>query len=200
MSVIIVEFLLLKLFLQADLTKRKRIMSNWFECKAKFQKTIADGESKIVSEVYLVDALSFTEAEARVNKELEPFISGEFHVTNIKIAKLMDLIPFEGGDRWYRCKVAFIRIDEEKGIERRSNSYILVQASNLKEAYELLDKDLNTTMNDYEISGIQESPIMDVFPFFQNDDEGTVSDANEGEQTGPSDPDEVQDISSTNPD
>jgi hypothetical protein len=150
-------------------------MSNWFECKVKFQKTIADGESKIVSEVYLVDAVSFTDAETRVHKELEPFISGDFHVTNIKISKLMDLLPFEGGDRWYRCRVAFIRIDEEKGMERRSNSYMLVQASNLKEAYELLDKDLKTTMNDYEISGIQESPVMDVFPYYSTVNSHSIS-------------------------
>lgn len=140
-------------------------MSNWFECKVKFQKTIADGASKLVTEVYLVDAVSFTEAESRINQELEPYISGDFNVTNIKIAKLMDLLPNEGGDRWFKCKVAFIRIDEEKGLERRSNAYMLVQASNVREAYEFLDKDLSGTMNDYEIAGIQESPVMDVFPF-----------------------------------
>ena len=149
-------------------------MSNWFECKVKFQKTIADGESKLVTEVYLVDALSFTEAEGRINKELEPYISGEFTVTNIKIAKIMDLLPNEGGDRWFRCKVAFIRIDEERGIERRSNSTMLVQASNVKEAYEFLDKDLKTTMNDYEIAAVQESPIMDVFPYFSGEGKAEI--------------------------
>ncbi len=146
-------------------------MNTWFECKAKYQKTDETGKDKTVSELYLIDAISFTEAESRINKELEPYISGEFFVSTIKIANFSELIPNENGDRWFKCKVAFISIDEEKGVEKRSNSYMLVQANNVKEAYDVLEKSLDDTMSDFEIPAITESPIMDVFKYFTDDEE-----------------------------
>ncbi len=144
-------------------------MSNWFECKVKYVKIGADGKEKMVTENYLIDAVSFTEAESRIHKELEPYINGEFTVTNIKMANFSELVPNENGDRWFKCKVSFISLDEEKGIEKRSNTYMLVQANNVKEAYDALQKALSDTMSDYEIPVIQESPLMDVFTYFENE-------------------------------
>lgn len=140
-------------------------MSNWFECKVKYQKLDQQGKVKSVTEPYLIDAVSFTEAESRINKEMEPYISGDFVVTNIKVANYAEIIPGESGDRWYKAKVSYITIDEEKGMERKSNSYMLVRASDLKEAYDLLDKDMSGSVSDYEISAIAESPILDIFPY-----------------------------------
>lgn len=145
-------------------------MSTWFECKVKYEKLMQDGRQKKVTEPYLVDAVSFTDAEKRINEVLEPYISGEFFVNNIKIANYSDLIPSESGDRWFKCKVAYISFDEEKGIERKSNSYMLIQANNLKEAYENIEKAMAGMVSDYEIPAIQESPIMDVFPYFSKDE------------------------------
>lgn len=144
-------------------------MNTWFECKVKYVKIGFDGKEKMVTENYLIDAVSFTEAESRVNKELEPYIGGEFTVTNIKMANFSELIPNENGDRWFKCKVAFITLDEEKGIEKRSNTYMLVQSNNVKEAYDALQKALSDTMSDYEIPSIQESPLMDVFTYFEDE-------------------------------
>jgi hypothetical protein len=146
-------------------------MNTWFECKVKYQKIVADGKEKMVTEPYLIDAVSFTEAESRIHKELEPYISGDFFVTNIKIANFSELVPNEAGDRWFKCKVAFISLDEEKGIEKRSNTYMLVQANDVKEAYDNLQKALGDTMSDFEIPAIQESPLMDVFTYFGDDKE-----------------------------
>ncbi len=140
-------------------------MSNWFECKVKYQKLDDQGKVKNVSEPYLVDAVSFTEAESRINKEMEPYISGEFTVTNIKIANYAEILPGESGDRWYKAKVSYITIDEERGLERKSNSYMLIRAHNLKDAYDNLEKEMKGTVSDYEIAAITESPILDIFPF-----------------------------------
>jgi hypothetical protein len=145
-------------------------MNTWFECKVKYQKVTADGKEKMVSEPYLIDAVSFTDAESRIHKELEPYISGEFHVTNIKMANYSELIPNEGGDRWFKCKATFISMDEEKGVERRSNTYMLVQANTVKEAYDNLEKALSDTISDFEIPAIQESPLLDVFTYFGGDE------------------------------
>ncbi|OQY03813.1 MAG: hypothetical protein B6I20_04235 [Bacteroidetes bacterium 4572_117] len=146
-------------------------MSTWYECKVRYQKMDQNGKEKKVTEPYLVDAVSFTDAEKRIHEMMEPYISGEFTVTNIKIANYSELHPDENGDRWFKCKVTFVNLDEEKGVERKSNTYMLIQANDVKEAYDAIDKLLTGTVSDYEIPAIQESPIMDVFPVFDKNNE-----------------------------
>jgi len=146
-------------------------MSTWYECKVRYQKMDQNGKEKKVNEPYLVDAVSFTDAEKRINEEMEPYISGEFQVTNIKIANYSELHPNENGDRWFKCKVSFVNLDEEKGVERKSNTYMLIQSNDVKEAYQAIEELLHDTVSDYEIPAITESPIMDVFPFSDKIDE-----------------------------
>ena len=138
-------------------------MANWFECKVRYDKLKENGAAKKVNEPYLVDALSFTEAEARITEEQRPFISGEFQVSAIKPTKIAEIFWDETGDRWYLVKVAFITIDEKTAAEKRSNSLILVQAANFKHALERFEEGMKGTMADYEIVQITETPLMDVY-------------------------------------
>jgi hypothetical protein len=140
-------------------------MSTWFECKVKYQKIDEQGKQKRVTEPYLVDAVSFADAEARTNKVLEPYISGEFLVTGAKIANFSDIIPNPSGGTWHKCKVAFISYDEERGTERKSNSYMLVEAENIPEACKSIDESMKGCVSDYSIEGVNVSPIMDVFTY-----------------------------------
>ncbi|HNX88515.1 MAG TPA: DUF4494 domain-containing protein [Paludibacteraceae bacterium] len=140
-------------------------MHNWFQCKIKYEKNAEDGGVIKVSEAYLVDALSFTEAEERINEEMRPFISGEFLVSDIKRAKINELFTNENGDRWYRAKVNFISLDEEKGIEKRIATTMFAQASTLKDAFEVIEKGMKDTLADYDIAAIAETTILDVFPY-----------------------------------
>lgn len=142
-------------------------MNNWFECKIKYEKTTDDGKIASVNENYLVDALSFTEAESRIIEEMKPFISGEFSVSGIKRARISELFPSddEEADKWYRCKVFYLTIDEEKGIEKRTGVTMLVQAADLKGALDGLVKGMETYMGDYEIASIAETTLMDVYPY-----------------------------------
>lgn len=137
-------------------------MSNWFECKVRFDKMQENGTVKRVNEPYLVDALSFTEAEARIIEELTPFISGEFSVSAVKRTKITEIFWDETGDRWYMVKVAYLIIDE-KGNEKKSSTFILVQASDFRGALENFVKNMETGMADYEIQSITETPLMDVY-------------------------------------
>jgi len=141
------------------------LMLNWFECKIKYEKTVEEGKIVKVNETYLVDALSFTEAETRINEEMKPFISGEFIVSNIRRARINELFTNENGDKWYRSKVYFISLDEEKGIEKRTACTMMVQANNVKEAWDGLQEGMKGTMSDYEIAAISETTILDVYPF-----------------------------------
>ena len=120
---------------------------------------------KKVNEPYLVDALSFTEAEARIIKEMTPFISGEFSVSAVKRANISELFFDETGDRWYKCKVNFITLDEKSGMEKKTASYILVQASDFQKSVENLMECMKGTLADYEVASITETPLMDVYPF-----------------------------------
>lgn len=138
-------------------------MANWFECKVRYDKLQENGAAKKVTEPYLVDALSFTEAEARITEEQTPFISGEFSVDAVKRTKISEIFFNEGGDRWYMVKVGFITIDEKTASEKRSISQILVQASNFKQAFENFTEGMKGTMADYEIVQISETPLMDVY-------------------------------------
>lgn len=145
-------------------------MSSWYECKVRYEKIDQNGKEKKVNEPYLVDAVSFTDAEKRINEEMEPYISGEFQVTSIKKANFAELHPNENGDRWFKCKISFVSLDEEKGVEKKTNTYWLIQANTVKEAYDGIEELLHDTISDYEIPQIMESPIMDVFPFHADDE------------------------------
>ena len=151
-------------------------MSNWFECKVKYQKVDENGKQKGVSELYMVDAVSFTDAESRITKELEDYAGlGEFIVASIKTTNYAEIIPNESGDRWFKCKAVFISFDEKSGKERRTSSSILVQAIDVKDAYEVLSKALSTSISDFTIPTVQESSIMDIFGIIHDfDKEPTV--------------------------
>lgn len=139
-------------------------MSKWFECKVRYDKMMENGAQKKVTEPYLVDALSFTEAEARIIEELTPFISGELDVASIKRANYSEVVPADDADRWYECKVEFITLDEHTATEKKTASRLLLAANNLHDAMSRFDKTMSGTMADYNALCIKETALMDVFP------------------------------------
>lgn len=139
-------------------------MATWFECKVKFDKMQENGSVKKVSEPYLVDALSFTEAESRIIEECKPFISGEFTISAVKKTKISEIFWDETGDRYYMVKTMFITIDEKTAVEKKSANFMLVQASDFKGALDNFMAGMKGSMVDFEIASITETPLMDVFP------------------------------------
>ena len=152
------------------------MMHTWFLASVRYDKTLENGMQKKVTELYLVDALSFTEAEARIIQEITPFISGEFEIANIKKAKINEMFLDETGDRWYKCKVNFITLDDKSGMEKKTASNMMVQASDLAKALEGLTQGMLGTLADYDIASITETQIMDVFPWTGEEDERTKVD------------------------
>lgn len=148
------------------------MMHNWFLCKISYEKTMENGMNRKVTEPYLVDALSHTEAEARIIEEMTPYISGEFTVAGIVPAKYSEIFfaDEEAADRWFKCKLTFITIDERSGSEKKSSTYVLVQASDIRDAVKKLDEGMKGSMGDYIISSMAETPIMDVYPYKANPD------------------------------
>ena len=139
--------------------------ANWFECKIRYEKTMDDGLQKKVTEAYVVDALSFSEAEERIIEEMSSYISGEFNVTDIKKAAYGEIFfdDSELADRWYKAKLQFITIDEKTEKEKRSNINYLVQAGSFNGAVKNIDEVMGGTAIDYVIASVAETTIMDVY-------------------------------------
>lgn len=148
--------------------------ATWYECKVKYKKIDENsGARKIKTEPYLVDAISYTEAETRITEEMAAYLSegDEIMITNIKVANYAEIHPFENADRWFKAKVALIAYDEESGKERKTNQYLLVQANDIKEAFDNTTHVMRDTMGEYSIPAISESAIMDVFPYFTGEED-----------------------------
>ncbi len=143
------------------------IMNNWFECKVATEKTLEGGATKKVTEPYLVDALNFTEAEARIIKEITPFCNGQLEVKDIKRARYSEMFTSdtEAADKWYKVKCLFVTLDEKTQTEKKTATQMLVQASDFHDALARFDEGMRGTQADYEIALIQETPLLDVFPF-----------------------------------
>lgn len=136
----------------------------YFICTVRYDKIMENGLSKTVNEQYLLDAVSFTEAEARTIEELTPFITGDFKIPRLTKPKVSELFLDEASDRFYKVKVAFITIDEKTATEKKTASFIIVQANDFKAAYDKFIDGMKGTMADYEIISISETPILDYFP------------------------------------
>lgn len=140
-------------------------MSNWFECKVRYETIMGTGKQKKVTVPYLVDAMSFTEAEARIIKEVTPFTSGELTVVSIKRESISEIFDLETGDRWYRARVAYVTIDERSGAEKKTSVNMIVKALDIDEAKDNLRKCMDDTMSDYVITQLKETNLMDIFTF-----------------------------------
>lgn len=134
-------------------------MAQWFECKVRYDKLMENGMQKKVN----VDALSFTEAEARIIEEVTPFISGDFSVSAVKRTNISEIFWDDSADKWYHVKVNFITIDEKSAVEKKTTSHILVAATDFKGALDNFMEGMKGTMADFEIASIAETTIMDVY-------------------------------------
>ena len=144
------------------------MMHTWFVCKISYEKTMENGMDKKVTEPYLVDALSFTEAEARIIEEMTPCVCGEFTVADVSKANYSELFFAEDdltASYWYKVKLGFITLDEKTGAEKKTYSNVLVQAADFRDAVKRLDAGMRGSMADYIIVSVAETPIMDVYPY-----------------------------------
>ncbi|MCQ2228006.1 MAG: DUF4494 domain-containing protein [Bacteroidales bacterium] len=146
-------------------------MLTLFECKVRYVKPDErSGKEKRVTEAYLFDALTYTEAEERVYKEMPQIISGEFAIASIRKAKYAEILPCDDGDRWFKVKVSFLMIDESSGKEKRVSQMVLVLASDVKDAVDKTVEGMGGNGDEsFEVNMVMETAIMDFFPLFDKD-------------------------------
>ncbi len=154
--------------------------SEWFETKIRYAKTQEDGTQKNATEHYVVDALSFTEAEGAILEEMKVYISGDYKITDIKPAAFHEIFfsDMDKDDKWYKAKLMFITIDEKTQKEKRTAVTYLVQAATLPGAVKNITEVMGGTMIDYEISSVAETQIMDVFEHDADPEKHTQLEAN----------------------
>ena len=147
--------------------------ANWFLCKIRYEKVMEDGLQKKVTELYVVDALSFSEAEAGIMEEMATYISGEFEVYEIDRAVYKEIFFSDDdmADKWYKAKLKFITIDEKTEKEKKTTVYYLVQAGSFEGAHRNIDEVMGGTMIDYIIDTVSETTIMDVFEYVNKGNE-----------------------------
>ena len=141
--------------------------TNWFECKVAAEKAVDSGMSKKFNESYLVDAMNFTDAEARITKEVAPFCNVSLVIKNQTTEKYINLFMIDDDitDKLYKMMCNFITLDEKTQTEKKTAQNMLVQAANFRGALERFEEGMKGTLADYEIAAIQETNLMDVFPF-----------------------------------
>ena len=146
--------------------------ANWFLCKIRYDKVMEDGLQKKVTEQYVVDGLSFTEAEARIIDQMSQYISGEFEVVEIDRCAFREVFLSDdpAADKWYKSKLQFVTIDEVTAKEKKTSVYYLVQAGSFEGARKNIDEVMGSTMIDYIISSVAETSIMDVFEYVAKED------------------------------
>ena len=147
-------------------------ISKFYEVKIQYQKTLEDGKEKKVTEQYVVEALSFAEAEARIIKEMTPYISGEFDVVSEKIAPFSEIFLSDKSDddKWFISKVGFITIDEKTAKEKKQTFRYLVQAETSEKAMDYTKEMFSHGMSDYSIDAVQDTPTLEVFLIEDNKD------------------------------
>lgn len=145
-------------------------MKTWFTCKVKYQKEDEHGRVKNVTEAYLADALSFTEAEARIYEEMGQRVMGEFQVTGIAKSKVVDIFEYKDADTFYQAKVSYMVADADSGKEKKVTNLMLVTAENVKMAYDRIHESLNNMLVTFIVPEVKESPILEVFHHFKDEE------------------------------
>ena len=150
-------------------------MNTWHTVKVKYTKQFTDGTLKRVTEPYLVNSISFTDAEARIHQEVGEFVRGEFLVTGISKTDFQDIFHYDDAEVWYKMKVAYVSEDADSGKEKKINNNFLVSAHNIKEAYERIEESLKGLMVSYEITAAQVTSLLEIFPYVAMEGEELVS-------------------------
>lgn len=145
-------------------------MKTWYSCKVKHAVNTEDGLMKQITDNYLVDAVSYTDAEKRIYEISEQDMHGEFSVTNISKTNISEIIPSDVDDKWFKCKVTYVTIDGDTEKEAKINTYYLVASDNLKSAYEAVEESLNSMLVPFEIPSITLTNFIEVLPYLSEEE------------------------------
>lgn len=142
------------------------MMQTWFESKVKYMKVSESGAESMVTENFLLDAVSYTDAETRIIRQMQQMVKGgEFSIVDIKKSRIAEVFPYENGEWWFKAAINLVTVDEEAGKEKKLKTNYLIMADDIKEALARLDESLNYLVIPFVVTSLAVSPIVDVFPY-----------------------------------
>lgn len=146
--------------------------ATYFESSVKYIKVNEDGREKKVTELYLIDAMSFSETEEKSCKQLSEIVQGDYLIQALKRSKITEYIESndENDDRLYKATVKITDCDDS-GKEKESSIYYLVAAANINRALENLEKSLSTFVVPYEIAKLEDTKFVEVIPYIPDDEQ-----------------------------
>ena len=138
----------------------------WFECKVKFQGAGESGNIEVITEVCLIDAISYTEAEARLSEEMESIAGGgTFQIDTIKKTKITEIFAYDAGEWWYKIVINMTILDEEEGRSKNEKIQYMIMADDIQQALTRINASLESTMVPYTIISLSVSGVIDVFEY-----------------------------------
>ncbi|MDX8338415.1 DUF4494 domain-containing protein [Draconibacterium sp. IB214405] len=151
------------------------MMQTWFESKVKYMKVSESGSESMVTENFLLDAVSYTDAETRIIRQMQQIVrGGEFQIVDIKKSRIAEVFPYENGEWWFKAAINLVTIDEDAGKEKKIKTNYLIMADDIKEALNRLDESLEYLVIPFVVTSLAVSPIVDVFPY--NPEEAQIPD------------------------
>lgn len=145
-------------------------MQTWFESKVKYMSTTESGNQQMVTENFLLDAVSYTDAEARIIKQMQQMVKGgEFSIVDVKKSRIAEVFPYDNGEWWFKATINLVTVDEEAGKEKKIKAQYLIMADDIKEALARLDESLDYLVIPFVTSALAVSTIVDVFPYDPED-------------------------------
>jgi hypothetical protein len=140
-------------------------MPSWYLCKIRYRKEAENSKPVTINESYLVDSVSFTDAEARIYKELESIIR-DFTLVGVNPMRVADVFHFEDSETWFKCKVSYISVDDKSGKEKKIQNLMLVSADDVKQAYERIQESLKNMLVPFDITDVNITNIIEIFPYY----------------------------------
>ncbi|PIF05695.1 MAG: phage tail protein [Draconibacterium sp.] len=142
------------------------MMQVWFESKVKYVKVSESGNEQLITENFLLDAVSYTDAETRIISKMQQMVkNGEFTIVDIKKSRIAEVFPYQSGEWWFKATINLVTVDEEAGREKKVRNYYLIMADDIQEALTRLDESLSFFVVPYLVTSIAVSTIVDVFPY-----------------------------------
>ncbi len=143
-------------------------MKTWYSCKIRYGKQNEDGSLKQVTDAYLLDAVSYTDAEARIHDVVGRELPGEFAVTNIGKTNIEDVVPSEEAETWFKCKVTYATVSGNDK-EVKVNTYLLVCALHVKQAFEKVEEFFAAMLVPYDVPSITQTNFVEVYPYISDE-------------------------------
>lgn len=139
-------------------------MKNWFQCKIRYLQQTEEGLIKRVSENYLVDAMTFTEAENRIIQELGSNLR-ELSMMSMTRSPITEVVFYGDTDKWHKAKISYVSSDPDTGKDKKITTYHLINANDVAETYDRIQEAMKDWLVPFAIPKIEESNIVDVIEY-----------------------------------